>query len=85
MRLGFYNFYKQYNQNRMFLDPAGDLGDDLLYPSVYLARHLKTLGHEVATIDTAPLNSFDAVIFLDHPTFLNSYLRQLQRQGNIPT
>jgi len=81
MRLGFYNFYKQYNQNKMFLNASADIGDDLVYPVVYLAQYLKQLGHEVATIDTAPLDSFDAVVFFDYPTKLNSYFRKLVKEG----
>lgn len=84
MRLGFYNFYKQYNQNQMFQNVSVEIGDDLGYPSVFLAKHIRSLGHEVATIDTAPLESFDAVVFLDYPTKLNSYFRRLVKRGDIP-
>jgi hypothetical protein len=79
MNLGFWNFYPFYNANRMFKDASSALGDDLSYPSVYLARHLRALGHQVNTLDMAALESFDAAIFLDHPTFLNSYYRRLRR------
>lgn len=84
MRLGFYNFYRQYNQNRMFLNSSAEIGDDLIYPLVYLGQQLKQMGHEAATIDTAPLESFDAVIFWDYPTKLNSRFRQLLKRGQIP-
>jgi hypothetical protein len=79
MNLGFWNFYKFYNQNRMFQDSAGSLGDDLAYPLVYMARRLRELGHQVNTLDMAPLESFDAAIFFDHPTFLNKYYRRLRQ------
>jgi len=84
MNLGFYSFYKQYNKNQMFLNASAEIGDDLIYPFVYLGQYLKELGHDVATIDTAPLESFDAVVFLDYPTKLNSYFRQLLKNGKIP-
>jgi hypothetical protein len=79
MNLGFWNFYPFYNANRMFQDSKSALGDDLSYPGVYMARHLRDLGHQVNTLDMAPLESFDAAIFFDHPTFLNSRYRQLQK------
>jgi len=84
MRLGFYNFYRQYNRNRMFENASAEIGDDLIYPLVHLGRQIKQLGHEIATIDTAPLESFDAVFFWDYPTKLNSYFRRLLKWGNIP-
>ncbi len=84
MYLGFYNFYRAYNLNRMFNDPSSPIGDDLGYPSVYLGQRLKALGHRVATIDMDDLQRFDAVIFSDHPTFLNRYFRQLRRWPDKP-
>jgi len=83
MNLGFWNFYRFYNANRMFEDSASALGDNLSYPGVYMARQLRSLGHQVNTLDMAKLESFDAAIFFDHPTFLNSYYRQLQKMGEI--
>ncbi len=79
MNLGFWNFYKSYNANRMFQDSASALGDDLSYPAVFMARRLRGLGHQVNTLDMAGLETFDAAIFFDHPTFLNPYYRRLRR------
>ena len=79
MYLGFYNYYPYYNGNRMFTDPSSPIGDELGYPAVYMGRRLRELGHRVATIDTDDLQRFDAVVFSDHPTILNPYLRQLRR------
>jgi hypothetical protein len=84
MKVGFYNFYNQFNQNQMFEDGSMEIGDDLGYPGVYMGKYLKGLGHDVATIDTAPLESFDAVVFLDYPTKLNSYFRRLVKSGDKP-
>ncbi len=78
MNLGFWNFYKFYNKNRMFEDSTGSLGDDLAYPAVYMAQRLRELGHQVNTLDMAELESFDAAIFVDHPTILNQRYRRLQ-------
>jgi hypothetical protein len=84
MNLGFYNFYRQYNQNRMFENASAEIGDDLIYPIVYMAKSLRAMGHQVATIDTAPLESFDAVVFFDYPTRLSSYFRRLVKRGDKP-
>ena len=84
MNLGFYNFYRQYNNNHMFVDGSVDIGDDVGYAGLYMARYLKGLGHGISTIDTAPLETFDAVVFLDYPTKLNAYFRRLVKSGNKP-
>lgn len=84
MKLGFYNFYRSNNNNRMFENASVGIGDDLSYTSVYMKPFLAKMGHEVATIDTAPLESFDAVVFLDYPTKLNSYFRRLVKEGAKP-
>ena len=79
MNLGFWNYYKSYNENRMFQDSTSALGANLAYPAVYMARRLRELGHQVNTLDMADLETFDAAIFFDHPTFLNQYYRQLRQ------
>jgi hypothetical protein len=77
--IGFYNFYRQYNRNRMFTDPSSPIGDDLMYPLVKLGQFLRDSGHQVATLDMDALEKFDAAVFFDHPTFLNQYLRKLRK------
>jgi hypothetical protein len=78
MKLGFYNFYDVYNHNRMF-DPSfhAEIGDDLLYPLHELARVGKERGHSITTIDTEPLDSYDAIAFFDYPGKDNVYLKKL--------
>jgi hypothetical protein len=75
--IGFYNYYEIYNNNRMFYDPNASIGDDLLYPFVYLREYLVSNGHKINTIDMDNIKNFDAVVFLDFPTFKNTYFRQL--------
>ena len=77
-KLGFYNFYDIYNNNRMFNpEIQAPIGDDLLYPLHYLAQVAREQGISVSTIDTEPLDSYDAIIFLDYPGDHNRYLKKL--------
>lgn len=84
MKIGFYNFYRQHNRNRMFETADCGIGDDLGYPFVHLAQRFREKGWELATIDTEPLENFDAVVFLDHPTILNPRFRRLARTRRVP-
>jgi len=77
-KIGFYNFYTIYNNNRMFNpEVQAPIGDDLLYPFHYLARVARQHGLLVSTIDTEPLDSYDVIIFLDYPGKNNWYLKKL--------
>ena len=77
-KLGFYNFYDIYNNNRMFNPEIhAPIGDDLLYPLHHLAQFAREQGISVSTIDTEPLDSYDAIIFLDYPGNHNRYLKKL--------
>ena len=80
-KIGFYNYYDSYNNNRMF-DPnfLSDIGNDLSYPFKLLASELKNKGFEVSTIDTQPLDEYDAIFFLDFPTCKNRYFQELVRK-----
>jgi hypothetical protein len=77
-KIGFYNYYDIYNNNRMF-DPKiqAPIGDDLLYPLHYLAKVALENGVSISTIDTEPLDSYDAIFFLDYPGKNNRYLKKL--------
>ena len=77
MNIGFHNFYNRLNNNRMFETSDAGIGDDILYPMVRLRQRLEGAGHSAATIDTAPLDSFDAVVFCDYPTKFNARFRRL--------
>ena len=80
IRLGFYNYYDFYNKNRIFNpEVKAPLGDDLLYPFHYLAKKAREKGISVSTIDTEPLDSYDAIIFLDFPGKNNQYFMKLQK------
>ncbi len=69
----------------MFKDCSSPIGDDLMYPYVFLGDHLTSKGHHVSTIDTEPLESYDAIVFLDYPTKLNKYFRNLLSMSTAPT
>jgi hypothetical protein len=77
MQIGFFNYYEIYNNNKMFKDASSPIGDDLSYPSVHLAKFAKAKNIKVSTIDTKPLESYDAILFMEFPTFKNKYFRQL--------
>lgn len=77
MYIGFFNYYEIYNKNRMFTDAYSPIGDDLMYPFVYLGQYLIKKGHKINTIDMDNIENFDAILFLDFPTFKNRYFRQL--------
>jgi hypothetical protein len=77
-KLGFFNFYTIYNNNRIFNPEIhAPIGDDLLYPFHYLAQVAQKRGISVSTIDTEPLDSYDAIFFLDYPGDHNWYLKKL--------
>lgn len=80
MKFGFWNFYNSFNKNKMFDEGVNPVGDELSYGTVILARALRQLGHEVATLDMADLSTFDKVFFFDYPTRLNRYYRELLRR-----
>ena len=80
MKIGFHNFYEIFHSNRMFEDPSSPIGDDLMYPFIYLRKYFEDRGHEVVTIDMAPLDSFDAIVFLEHPGVTNHYFKRLKKE-----
>jgi hypothetical protein len=84
MNIGFYSFYSFYNRNRLFLDCSSPIGDDLIYPYVFMGRYLVSRGHKVSTIDMEPLASYDAIVFLDYPTRFNKFFRRLISMKNAP-
>ncbi len=61
----------------MFKDASSPIGEDLIYPFVYLSKFAKAKNIKVSTVDTEPLENFDAIVFLDFPTFENRYFRKL--------
>jgi len=77
MYIGFYNYYNEYNKNKMFTDKSSPIGDDLSYPMVFLKEYLEGNGHRVCTIDMDRIERFDAIVFIDYPTFKNEYFRSL--------
>lgn len=80
MNFGFWNFYNFYNGNRMFTSSLSQVGDELGYTGVLFAKRLRELGHDCATLDMKPLDWFDKVYFLDYPTKVNKYFRELLKR-----
>jgi alpha(1,3/1,4) fucosyltransferase len=79
MNFGFWNFYTLFRKNRLFEEGFTPVGDELAHGSVHLAKRLRALGHDVQTIDMKPLEYFDKIFFIDYPTMLNPYFRQLRK------
>ena len=77
MYLGLYNFYNEYNKNKMLIDASSPIGDDLAYPFVFLGKYLNERGHRVNTIDMDELKNFDAILFLEFPGKSNTYFEKL--------
>ena len=66
----------------MLTNPNSWLGDNLVYPFVFLAQELQKLGHRVATIDTDRLEAFDAIVFVEFPGANNPYFKKLINRGH---
>lgn len=81
MYIGFFNYYEVYNKNKMFIDTSSPLGDGLIYTFIYLGKYLIKKGHKINTIDMDNIRNFDAIVFLDFPTFKNRYFKRLVSDG----
>ncbi|MFZ5644982.1 MAG: glycosyltransferase family 10 domain-containing protein [Bacillota bacterium] len=78
MYIGFYSHYEVLNKNMIFTNPFHACGDNSCYPMIYLARHLKNIGHKICTIDLEyTLEKFDAIIFRDLPKLEDIYFLYL--------
>ena len=82
MKIGFYNFYKYFNQNKIFTDIKTPFGENLTGHYVELAKNLSREGIQCSTIDTEDLNEYDKIVFIDYPGMHNSYLRKLVNRKN---
>lgn len=76
MHIGFYNYHKENNNNKMLTDPSSSIGDNLNYPFVLLSQRLKTMGHRLAIIDINSIEEFDAVVFVEFPGINNKYFKR---------
>jgi len=81
MYIGFYNYTKQFNKNKMFLDASSPIGDDLMYPFFYLGQQLEKMGHKVGTIDMDDIKKFDAIVFIEFPGFKNTYFKKIVKNN----
>lgn len=79
MQFGIISSYQEFNtQNRIFNPASYKLGDSLADPVIDLREYLKSLGHEITTLDLCDLALFDAVLFLDFPTKSEGLLERLR-------
>lgn len=79
MKIGFYNYYKYYNNNRMFSSSNSPIGDELSYPTFYLGAFLRKVGYEISTIDIGDIDSYDIIIFIDLPSKNDQLFKHLQK------
>jgi hypothetical protein len=78
MYIGFFNYYQQYNQNRMFFDKECSERDDSVYGHYMLGQYLQQKGHPVNTLDLEEqLEKFDRIVFMEFPTLQNQYFQKL--------
>lgn len=84
MKIGFYNYYKGLNNNRIFQSPTGDIGDDLLYSIYSLGQYLSSQSIQYSTIDMGNINSFNIVVFFDLPKRNDPYYLEVKK-NNIPS
>jgi hypothetical protein len=83
MKIGFYSPHEGQMMNRMFIDPnaASGAGDDLFLPLVRLRQAALLMGVECATVDTHPIDAFDAYVCCDIPNTADVMLRTLRGTG----
>jgi hypothetical protein len=83
MKIGFYSPSESQMRNQMFLDAntVSGAGDDLLLPFVILREVALQQGVQCATVDTLPLESFDAFVFCEMPEASNSILKAAKVSG----
>lgn len=66
----------------MFENPKIAIGDDLMKPFQILREMCTQAGHEICSVVDYPMELFDAVLFLEWPTFpwiLNPYFRSARK------
>jgi hypothetical protein len=79
MYIGFYSYYKNYNNNRLFNKKKDTFTPSSLVPSFsFLKELLEKQGHRVSTIDLDNVRNFDSVVFLEFPGSKNTYFKQVK-------
>jgi len=80
-KIGLYSAFKCLNNNKLLEDPSTSVYGDIVYPTHLLGKEGKKRGYTFSTIDTEPLDSYDAIFFLDFPKKRNRYYRELIKSG----
>jgi len=82
MYIGFYSYYKNYNNNRLFSKKNDSRTPSSLVPTFsFLKEQLEQQGHKVATTDLDEISNFDAIVFLEFPGTENAFFRQVKDSG----
>lgn len=64
-------------------DTQTTIGNDIFYPFWYLKQSGHERGISISTIDTEPLDSYDAIIFMDFPGYNNKFLKEVMFHDNL--
>jgi hypothetical protein len=83
MKIGFYNYYSDFNKNKMFLTPNSPIGDELSYPTYLLGKFLKEKGYKFSTVDIDKPDTYDLVIFFDLPTKGDFYFEYFKKKKSV--
>lgn len=77
MYIGFYSYYKNYNNNRLFSKTNDTFTPSSLVPLFgFLKEELEKRGHRASTVDLDDMSNFDAVVFVEFPGLLNAYFKK---------
>lgn len=77
MRIGFYSYYKNYNNNRLFRKTNDSFTPSSLVPLFsFLKEELEKQGHKANTVDLDDIKNFDAIVFIEFPGLKNPYFKK---------
>jgi hypothetical protein len=77
MYIGFYSYYRQFNENKLF-DNCFVENAEGVYAFYLIREDLQKKGHNVNTIDLEEdISKYDVIVFLEFPTFANEYFKRL--------
>ena len=77
MYIGFYSYYKNYDNNRLFSRKNDSRTPSSLVPTFsFLKERLAQQGHKVSTANLDDASNFDAIVFIEFPGTENTFFKQ---------